>query len=185
MTTPEEFPYSTRIGEKNAGILPDPWSIIETEFHPEKLHHGETIFTLGNGYLGTRGAFEEAYPAEVRSTFLHGVFDDVPVFFTELANAPDWLEMDIFLAGEPFETRPVKISDSGRIRNELQTLCAEALEFVNSHTIRLHLDRIPPEVISYEKQKTLLEVLRWYKKRHPLWFSWMELAESREHATPL
>ena len=38
-----------------------------------------------------------------------------------------------FLAGEPYDTRPVKISDSGRIRNELQTLCAEALEFVDSH----------------------------------------------------
>jgi len=21
-------------------------------------------------------------------------------------------------------------------------------------------------------------VLRWYKKRHPLWFSWMELVEA-------
>ena len=37
-----------------------------------------------------------------------------------------------FLAGEDSETRPVKISDSGRIRNELQTLCSEALEFVDS-----------------------------------------------------
>ena len=80
----------------------DVWSVTETEFHPEKIHHHETIFTLGNGYLGTRGAFEEAYPGEVRSTFLHGVFDDVPVVFTELVNAPDWLEMEIFLAGERF-----------------------------------------------------------------------------------
>ena len=71
----------------------------------------------------------------------------------------------------------MKISDSGRIRNELQTLCAEALEFVDSQTMRLHFDKIPPEVISCEKQKTLLQVLRWYKKRHPIWFSWMELAE--------
>jgi trehalose/maltose hydrolase-like predicted phosphorylase len=78
------------------------WSVTETDFNPEKMHHGETVFTLGNGYLGTRGAFEEAHPGEVRSTFLHGVFDDVPVFFTELANAPDWLELEIILAGERF-----------------------------------------------------------------------------------
>ena len=76
----------------------------------------------------------------------------------------------------------MKISDSGRIRNELQTLCAEALEFVDSRTIRLHFDRIPPEVIPLDKQRTLLEVLRWYKKRHPLWFSWLELAEVGEAA---
>jgi len=78
------------------------WKITEDTFHPEKLHHKETVFTIGNGYLSTRGAFEEKYPGERRATFLHGVFDDVPVVFTELVNAPDWLEMDIQLAGERF-----------------------------------------------------------------------------------
>lgn len=78
------------------------WTINEETFNPEKLHHKETVFTVGNGYLGTRGTFEEQYPGEVRATFLHGVFDDVPVSFTELANAPDWLEMEIFLDGERF-----------------------------------------------------------------------------------
>ena len=78
------------------------WNIIEEEFNFEKQHHKETVFTIGNGYLSTRGAFEEHYPGEMRATFLHGVFDDAPTVFTELANAPDWLELDIFLAGEHF-----------------------------------------------------------------------------------
>jgi len=78
------------------------WKIIEETFNPEKQHHKETVFTIGNGYLSTRGAFEEKYPGERRATFLHGVFDDVPVVFTELANAPDWLEMEILLDGERF-----------------------------------------------------------------------------------
>ena len=103
MTVSAESPLSMDIGEERVGAGPSEWSITETSFHPDKIHHSETIFTLGNGYLGTRGAFEEAYPDEVRSTFLHGVFDDVPVFFTELANAPDWLEMEICLADERFD----------------------------------------------------------------------------------
>src|SRR5689334_14591017 len=78
------------------------WKIIEENFDPNKQHHKETVFTIGNGYLSTRGAFEERYPAEMRATFLHGVFDDAPVVLTALVNAPDWLELDIFLAGEPF-----------------------------------------------------------------------------------
>jgi kojibiose phosphorylase len=78
------------------------WKITEETFNPEQQHHKETIFTIGNGYLSTRGAFEERFPGEMRATFLHGVFDDAPVVFTELANAPDWLELDIFLAGEHF-----------------------------------------------------------------------------------
>jgi hypothetical protein len=83
-----------------------------------------------------------------------------------------------FLAGEDYEMRPVKISDSGRIRNELQTLCAEALEFTNADLIKVHFARIPPEVISLEDQRKLLDVLRWYKSRHPLWFSWLEIVEA-------
>jgi len=82
-----------------------------------------------------------------------------------------------FLGGEDYVSRPVKISDSGRIRNELQTLCIEALEFLDARTIRVHFDRIPPDVIPPDRQKKLLEVLQWYKKRHPIWFSWMEVVE--------
>ncbi|HSJ87046.1 MAG TPA: glycoside hydrolase family 65 protein [Anaerolineales bacterium] len=78
------------------------WKIVEDSFHPEKQHHKETVFTIGNGYLSTRGAFEENHPGDRRATFLHGVFDDVPVVFTELVNAPDWLEMEIYLDGEHF-----------------------------------------------------------------------------------
>lgn len=82
-----------------------------------------------------------------------------------------------FLAGEDYQSRAVRISDSGRIRNELQTLCAEALEFLGDENIRIHFDKIPPEVISLPNQGRLRNVLLWYKRRHPLWFSWLEIAE--------
>lgn len=82
-----------------------------------------------------------------------------------------------FMAGENFEERGVRISDSGRIRNELQTLCIEALEFLGDECMRIHFDRIPPEVISPENQERLLEILKWYKAHHPIWFSWLEIAE--------
>ena len=79
------------------------------------------------------------------------------------------------LGGEPFETRAVKISDSGRIRNELQTLCAEALEFLGGNRVRVEFHKIPEAVFSAEKTKRLRELLIWYKSRHPVWFSWLEL----------
>jgi len=80
-----------------------------------------------------------------------------------------------FFYVEDFRNRPVKISDSGRIRNELQTLCSEALEYLSEGCIRLYFDRIPPEVISLEDQKTLHQVLEWYKQHHPIWFAWLEI----------
>jgi hypothetical protein len=79
------------------------------------------------------------------------------------------------MSGEGYQTRSLKISDSGRIRNELQTLCSEALEFRRDGIICIHFDRIVPEVISHDNQKKLLEILTWYKKNHPIWFSWLEI----------
>jgi trehalose/maltose hydrolase-like predicted phosphorylase len=78
------------------------WTIFQDKFEPETLRHKDTIFTIGNGYLSTRGAFEEGYPEDSRATFIHGVFDAAPIVFTELANAPDWLPLNIYLNGERF-----------------------------------------------------------------------------------
>ena len=81
-----------------------------------------------------------------------------------------------FFYGEDYRDRPVKISDSGRIRNELQTLCSEALEHFGENGIRLYFDRISGDVIFPDQQVMLREVLAWYKEHHPIWFSWLELA---------
>ncbi len=80
-----------------------------------------------------------------------------------------------FFAGEDFHHRGVKVSDSGRLRNELQTLCSEALEHIGAKVIRVVFDRIKPEVISRENQKLLLELLEWYKQNHPIWFQWLQI----------
>jgi hypothetical protein len=80
-----------------------------------------------------------------------------------------------FLHGEDYTQRAVKISDSGRIRNELQTLCSDALEFPEQNRIRLVFEKIPSAVFSPEQTERLLELLTWYKQRHPVWFSWLEL----------
>ncbi|NOZ87555.1 MAG: hypothetical protein GXP49_15070 [Deltaproteobacteria bacterium] len=82
-----------------------------------------------------------------------------------------------FFYGEDFRRRAVTISDSGRIRNELQTLCSEAIDYTGNNRLRLHLERIPGEVISPEHQKLLREVLLWYKEQHPIWFKWLEIVE--------
>lgn len=78
------------------------WTLTENSFDLSKQRHKETIFTIGNGYLSTRGAFEEGYQGDRRATFVHGVFDAAPIVFTELANAPDWLPVQVLLDGEKF-----------------------------------------------------------------------------------
>ncbi len=80
-----------------------------------------------------------------------------------------------FLSGVDHTTRPVKISDSGRIRNELQTMLPQALEH-DGERIRVHFDRINEGVMPRDKQAAIRKVLEWYKAHHPVWFEWLEVA---------
>jgi trehalose/maltose hydrolase-like predicted phosphorylase len=78
------------------------WTLIETQFAPEQIHHRETVFTIGNGYVGTRGSFEEGYTRALPATLIHNVYDDVPIVYTELANCPDWLPLVVIVDGDRF-----------------------------------------------------------------------------------
>src|SRR5579885_1005490 len=87
------------------------WQIQEETFEPnlKHIHSQETVYTIGNGYFATRGTFEEGYPQANPATLLFGVFDAVPIAREELANAPDWTVIKLFVNGERFRL------DRGRI----------------------------------------------------------------------
>src|SRR5437016_1928477 len=69
----------------------------------------ETVYTIGNGYFATRGTFEENYFGATPGTLLSGVFDDIGIGKEELANAPDWLPIKLFVNGERFHMRRGRI----------------------------------------------------------------------------
>lgn len=79
------------------------------------------------------------------------------------------------LAGDAYQDRPAKISYSGRIRNELQTMFSTALDHDGTH-IRVCFDRIDARVLPPGGKDALRRALTWYCERHPAWFSWLELA---------
>lgn len=65
-----------------------PWEIMEKLFYPEKLRESESVFALGNGFIGMRGNLEEgeATGAEtIQGSFLNGVFDSEPIVYGETA----------------------------------------------------------------------------------------------------
>ncbi len=80
----------------------DLWHISENTFDPtpKKLHSQETVYSVGNGYFCTRGTFEEGFPGANPATLLYGVFDKVPIAKEELANAPDWTLIRLFINNE-------------------------------------------------------------------------------------
>ncbi len=80
------------------------WEIVELDFSPDELLHYETLFTIGNGYLGTRGSFEEGYPGDTPVTLVHGIYDHAPgMLVPELVNVPNWLPINITIDGAPFK----------------------------------------------------------------------------------
>ena len=79
------------------------WTIREENFVAEKMQYYETIFTLGNGYLGTRGVLEEDYRLRKPGTYIAGLFDQAPHEVTELPNTPDWVSIELELAGDRFD----------------------------------------------------------------------------------
>jgi hypothetical protein len=83
--------------------------------------------------------------------------------------------LDRFYAGQDYRERSVKISDSGRIRNELQTLCSEAIEYLPDDHMQVHFAQVDDAVLPPDKKQLIREVLEWYKTEHPIWFEWLEM----------
>ncbi len=67
----------------------DEWEIIEGSFSPERNYHSETIFSIGNGFIGIRGTFEEGLEENgslgAEGTFLNGVYEEGIIKYGEIA----------------------------------------------------------------------------------------------------
>ncbi len=85
-----------------ASQLEATWHVVEPQFVAAKQPHMETVFTTGNGYFASRGSLEEGYAEDHALTLAHGLFDDMPIVFTELVNLPNWLDLQIRIDGQPF-----------------------------------------------------------------------------------
>jgi trehalose/maltose hydrolase-like predicted phosphorylase len=119
------------------------WTVIETQFDDTQLHHQETVFTVGNGYLGTRGSFEEGYPDAMPLTLIHGVYDDVPVVYTELANCPDWLPVVIWVAGDRFSLNRGQVLNYQRQLDLRTGLLSRYIRWrsPSGNTVDIHFER--------------------------------------------
>lgn len=91
----------------------NPWKIIETTFYPRFLAQTETLFSLGNGYLGLRGTFEEGSPYFQRGTFINGFHETWPIIYGEdafgfaktgqtMLNVTDAKAIVLYIDDEPF-----------------------------------------------------------------------------------
>ncbi|WP_429884778.1 glycoside hydrolase family 65 protein [Geoalkalibacter halelectricus] len=89
------------------------WKIIETAFYPRFLAQTETLFAIGNGYLGMRGNYEEGRPCFQNGTFINGFHETWPIVYGEKAygfartgqtmlNVTDAKTIRLYVDDEPF-----------------------------------------------------------------------------------
>ncbi|MDC6352848.1 MULTISPECIES: glycoside hydrolase family 65 protein [unclassified Robiginitalea] len=96
-------------------IVPDPWSIIEDGYEPDRVKSSESLFSLGNGAMGQRANFEETYSGPTfQGSYIGGVYypdktrvgwwkNGYPEYFAKVLNAPNWIGIDIHIDGEPLD----------------------------------------------------------------------------------
>lgn len=107
----------------------DEWKIIENNFDPHHHKISESIFSLGNGRMGQRANFEEAYSGEtLQGNYVAGVYypdktrvgwwkNGYPEYFAKVLNAANWVSIDIVLDGEQLDLAKCTISSFRRELN--------------------------------------------------------------------
>lgn len=103
----------------------EPWLVRETAFDPTTIAHGETIFTVANGFLGLRGNLDEAYPAYQHGTFLNGFYETVPISYPEdaygyartdqeMLSVPDGKVIRLWVDGDRFDVTTGRLVEHHR-----------------------------------------------------------------------
>lgn len=105
-----------RFSEKLQTLLGgDKWLILQDEYDAAENLNYESLFCLTNGYLGTRGSYEEGTVKSLPCTFVNGVFDKSETFMRELANLPNWLGIRLYVEKELIGIENCSILEFSRV----------------------------------------------------------------------
>lgn len=128
-----------------------PWQIIEEGFNPHHNKIAESVFSIGNGRMGQRANFEEAYSGEtLQGSYVAGVYypdktrvgwwkNGYPEYFAKVLNAPNWINIVIDIDGQSLDLAKVKTHEFSRILDmKLGTLIRKfRATFDNGHQLQV------------------------------------------------
>jgi alpha,alpha-trehalose phosphorylase len=127
-----------------AAFPPEPWCITESGFDTASHFLHETLFALGNGYIGLRGSHEEGYtgPAgtSLDGSYLNGFYESEPIVYPEAAfglaktnqfmlNVPNAKGIALSLGDEPFDLLAGTLSNYRRSLDFRSGILLRSLEW--------------------------------------------------------
>jgi alpha,alpha-trehalose phosphorylase len=91
----------------------DEWALVESEFSADDQGPSETVFAVGNGYLGLRGNLDEGRGGHSYGTYVNGFHETWPIRHAEeafgfarvgqtIVNVPDAKVIRLYVDDEPF-----------------------------------------------------------------------------------
>ena len=110
-------------------IVPNEWSIIEEGFDAARVTASESLFSIGNGYMGQRANFEESYSGDtLQGSYIGGIYypdktrvgwwkNGYPEYFAKVLNAPNWIGINIKINEQELDLNTCKIVDFYRELN--------------------------------------------------------------------
>lgn len=128
----------------------NPWKIIEEGFSRDYSRLSESIFSLGNEYMGARGYFEEGYSGDsMVGSYVNGVFEEEhlpPSAYlgmvertTFMVNAVDWLYLRIEYEGERLDIHRSRIEDFRRELDLKSGVLTRSFTWITASGVRLGL----------------------------------------------
>ena len=124
----------------------DPWCLRETAFDPAENFLHETLFALGNGYIGLRGSHEEGYAgpegSSLDGTYLNGFYESEPIVYPEAAyglartnqfmlNVPNAKGVELWLGEERFDPLAGSLTRYERTLDFRTGVLARSLEWTS------------------------------------------------------
>jgi len=107
------------------------WLIEEKKFHPHKQQVYESIFTLGNGYLGVRGSLGENPHGSYRGTYIAGIFNKSESFVREIVKAPGWTDFSVWVGDHKCSLMDCRVLSHKRVLDMKKGILHRTTRFRN------------------------------------------------------
>ncbi|MFL2100961.1 glycoside hydrolase family 65 protein [Desemzia sp. FAM 23989] len=150
-----------------------PWQLVETGIDPSFIRHNETLFSLSNGHIGTRGSLEEGkfVPDYVwnEGTYMNGFYETTPIDYSEWAYGfatnhqiitplPNAKQIRFSVNREWFNLERGKTSEHKRVLDMQKGVLTRSFTWENEHNDKVSV--VTEHFVSYDVPELFVQQVK-------------------------